>query len=70
MPTSFAIDIHRWRGWGTGSDLFDHRLTAGFVTLYAHRNSIADWVAAQTNILDDVRTELRGLKAKLLGMAQ
>lgn len=57
MPKSLLIELHSWRGFSTGRDLFLNVVVLGFVTIAVARFRVTDW-------LKSVACELRILKGR------
>lgn len=62
---AILIEFHRWRGCSRGRDLFDWRGTAGFVTVYRHRVSIAGAYRVLRADRDGLRARARALAEQL-----
>jgi hypothetical protein len=62
---SLVFDLHGWRGFSSGSDLFDHRVTAGWVTVIVDRQSVPERVLDLTNTVNHLRKRLRMLRDSL-----
>lgn len=62
---SLIFDTHGWRGFSTGSDLFDHQITLGFLTVIVNRESVPDRVRSLTNTVNHLRQRIDRLRDSL-----
>lgn len=59
---SLIFDTHRWRGFKSGSNLFDHEVTLGWLTIVIDRKSVPDRVRSLTNTVRDLGNRIDRLR--------
>jgi len=62
---SLVFDTHKWRGFSTGSNLFDHEVTLGWLTIVMDRKSVPDRVRSLTNTVRDLGARIDRLRDSL-----